>query len=546
MVADLGEPAERGARLRHLLDDERLGLTLVRGSPETAFTAVRWAERGADRAWLGAGDIRLLPVELLRSDVATPSLERALRPAPAVLAVALSPSQRELPAGWEGRLPPRTSSRPEAVITVPPAVAPDLLEARALAALVAFGAGGGAPLVSPMEYLFGGLEDVKPERKLLERAYQLLGTDLVLVNPWGEVAARAGPGAWRPTTEGGGLHPLFSWAEGEVRLGGRDALLFRVGGEPHMGAGGSSGGRLVAFDPPGLARPWLLLLRALLTSAAAVHAADARTVAASRAALLAAWLAAPDSPVIARRLTEVGFTPGGTYLVGLATLTRRDGGAATASVGPQGTPGGSSLGSALAAYFADRGLTLLAEESSEGLLFAVAAPGQRPGVVHLGATLLRVADAALAAAPHRDPTSAPPLAARLGLSLPQSRFSEVAAAERQARLALGAVPPSGGWADFGAVDPITWLSEHHGEELAALRELTLGPLVEEDPQGKLMATLRTYLDSPTDLSATANALGVHPNTVRHRLKRIEELVGAPLSSPATLARLWLVTRQERL
>ena len=46
-----------------------------------------------------------------------------------------------------------------------------------------------------------------------------------------------------------------------------------------------------------------------------------------------------------------------------------------------------------------------------------------------------------------------------------------------------------------------------------------------DGSGALMETLRVYLDSDLDVTATAKALFVHPNTVRYRLRRIAEQTG---------------------
>src|SRR3954469_15339853 len=50
------------------------------------------------------------------------------------------------------------------------------------------------------------------------------------------------------------------------------------------------------------------------------------------------------------------------------------------------------------------------------------------------------------------------------------------------------------------------------------------PLTENGNAG-LMETLRVYLDSELDVARTAEALYVHPNTVRYRLRRIGELTG---------------------
>ncbi|OBG27897.1 transcriptional regulator [Mycobacterium sp. 852002-51057_SCH5723018] len=47
----------------------------------------------------------------------------------------------------------------------------------------------------------------------------------------------------------------------------------------------------------------------------------------------------------------------------------------------------------------------------------------------------------------------------------------------------------------------------------------------------LAETLQVYLDSFGDVSAAAGLLGVHPNTVRYRVRRIEKLLSASLSDP---------------
>ncbi|MCV7099922.1 helix-turn-helix domain-containing protein [Mycobacterium palustre] len=52
-------------------------------------------------------------------------------------------------------------------------------------------------------------------------------------------------------------------------------------------------------------------------------------------------------------------------------------------------------------------------------------------------------------------------------------------------------------------------------------------LRERDPV--LSETLRVYLDSFGDVGAAARLLGVHPNTVRYRVRRIERLLSASLS-----------------
>ena len=46
-----------------------------------------------------------------------------------------------------------------------------------------------------------------------------------------------------------------------------------------------------------------------------------------------------------------------------------------------------------------------------------------------------------------------------------------------------------------------------------------------------MDTLRAYLDAFGDVAAAAAELHVHPNTVRYRVRRIEEILDSSLLDP---------------
>jgi PucR family transcriptional regulator, purine catabolism regulatory protein len=50
-------------------------------------------------------------------------------------------------------------------------------------------------------------------------------------------------------------------------------------------------------------------------------------------------------------------------------------------------------------------------------------------------------------------------------------------------------------------------------------------------------TLVAYLEHDLDVGRTSRALKLHPNSARYRLTRIEELLGAPLRRPSTIAAL---------
>jgi DNA-binding PucR family transcriptional regulator len=68
---------------------------------------------------------------------------------------------------------------------------------------------------------------------------------------------------------------------------------------------------------------------------------------------------------------------------------------------------------------------------------------------------------------------------------------------------------------------VAWLAEHPRLVDSRVQQL--------DPTSA--TTLRTYLDSFGDVAAAAAALHVHPNTVRYRMRRIEQMLGTPLNDP---------------
>lgn len=86
------------------------------------------------------------------------------------------------------------------------------------------------------------------------------------------------------------------------------------------------------------------------------------------------------------------------------------------------------------------------------------------------------------------------------------------------------------------------------EELVDLARRTLGPAMERDEarNGSLVATLDAYLDHGGDVSACAQALYVHANTVKYRLRRVEELCGLNLRDPSDLLTARITTLTLRL
>jgi sugar diacid utilization regulator len=86
-----------------------------------------------------------------------------------------------------------------------------------------------------------------------------------------------------------------------------------------------------------------------------------------------------------------------------------------------------------------------------------------------------------------------------------------------------------------------WVDSPRSRSLAAD---FLGPLLDGGGAGRseLLRTLRAYLESRGRASAVAQELGIHRNTLRYRLHRIEELLHVELDDPSTQLVLQLLVR----
>jgi PucR C-terminal helix-turn-helix domain/GGDEF-like domain len=67
----------------------------------------------------------------------------------------------------------------------------------------------------------------------------------------------------------------------------------------------------------------------------------------------------------------------------------------------------------------------------------------------------------------------------------------------------------------------------------------------EEERELLFETFRVWQENDASISATAEALVCHPNTVRYRLRRIEKRTGRTLSRPRDIAELCLVFEVQR-
>lgn len=65
-------------------------------------------------------------------------------------------------------------------------------------------------------------------------------------------------------------------------------------------------------------------------------------------------------------------------------------------------------------------------------------------------------------------------------------------------------------------------------------------------RSELLTTLVSYFEHDLDVVACAATLNLHPNSLRYRLSRVEELLGRSLKSPALIADVFVALRSERV
>ncbi|TDB90780.1 PucR family transcriptional regulator [Actinomadura sp. KC216] len=79
-------------------------------------------------------------------------------------------------------------------------------------------------------------------------------------------------------------------------------------------------------------------------------------------------------------------------------------------------------------------------------------------------------------------------------------------------------------------------------QAARYAERLLGPLDAAAAAGELLGTLRSWLAHHGNWDRTATDLGVHRNTVRHRLRQVSRLLDLDLNDPDTRMELWFALR----
>ena len=128
------------------------------------------------------------------------------------------------------------------------------------------------------------------------------------------------------------------------------------------------------------------------------------------------------------------------------------------------------------------------------------------------------------------------------LALTPEAFREAEAAAGIARRQILAAISAGsdtyrGIIRLDEVDPSTWLLARRQSPQDKDKLNRFVAALSSDSE--LKQTVICYLVNDLDVAKVASILFVHPNTVRYRLKKVETLVGGPISSSRTIANLYL-------
>ncbi len=143
---------------------------------------------------------------------------------------------------------------------------------------------------------------------------------------------------------------------------------------------------------------------------------------------------------------------------------------------------------------------------------------------------------------------APLASGRVGVSRVLQRLEDAREGRRQARVACAAgTPGSTAVVQFGD-QPIAVLLASSPDQARALAEAVLAPVLALAPDDRavMVDTARAWLEGGGSTSVAAKALHVHRNTVRYRVRRLEEVTGRDLARPVDAAELYVALEAARI
>src|ERR1700742_736925 len=136
---------------------------------------------------------------------------------------------------------------------------------------------------------------------------------------------------------------------------------------------------------------------------------------------------------------------------------------------------------------------------------------------------------------------------RVGISPTFHELAETSSALRFARLAVTGKPSAHSLVTVFDDTPLAVAAVSAPEVMAKIKSSVLGRLNELPPEERtiLLDTFEGWVQAGGAANEAAGKVFSHPNTVRHRLRRIEELTNRSLSRPKDIAELCLAFEVEQ-
>jgi PucR C-terminal helix-turn-helix domain/GGDEF-like domain len=129
--------------------------------------------------------------------------------------------------------------------------------------------------------------------------------------------------------------------------------------------------------------------------------------------------------------------------------------------------------------------------------------------------------------------------ARAGVSQLYRSLGDTPRALHYARLVLGSLPPGAPAVAQFEETPLRALTAAAPDAAGALARAVLGPVLDLPAQDRstLLGTLQAWFDAGGSAVETGRRIYCHPNTVRYRLRRLQEHTGRSLDDPRAVAEL---------
>jgi len=372
-------------------------------------------------------------------------------------------------------------------------------------------------IVSMRDHLMNSLDADQPDRELVQRLAKMLDSTVVLYRPEGRVQMAAGPGeAPKPSAPAWSRGVWERVCELEPGIQSFEHDDLKVVSAPVEAEGRPRFWLVVAtrqaYTFEYLTRPMVeaaVRLQAVIATAKRITSAEER----AQQALLIEEVAASglaEADGLARRAAALGLDfsgPAVAFQVGV-----RDAGTEADLRG---------LAAEVERRFASAHLPLLLAERGDRL-------------VCMAQVEIAALDPLVAGL---DPAGGEGVV--VGVGRPAGSIPELGCSAADAALAVEQLRGQGAGEvlHFDDLELTTWLMTH--PETTAVRAKVERTLSELKRKPQLYETLRCYLDLDLDVIAAAKALNLHPNSLRYRLTKIEEIIGASLRKPATISNLYL-------